>query len=279
MFLAVVNKGDLCLKVLSAALVSKLSYMSACLASLALVPCLDDLGALAECAKATLAGNECGILVCEETPDEGCATVWILRLDTYAMEGLCIVPCHAPVADACTRRKDEFVFGVTVGKLVVGKVLFTIRGVVIDVVSINVFPVIAGLLLWVGRRKVVIIRDFELVVLGIVGDLAMALVDHVFADGVEGVELPAFTVAVYADVADGDLFCEVVDEAGDVDEEIGVGDEKGVGRGHVGEVILEGGGRGCAKEAGGGRGRLLLGGCGLGRARWGVDVLPVPFRV
>lgn len=111
----------------------------------------------------------------------------------------------------------------------------------------------------------------------------MALVEHVFANGVQGVELPSFSVAVDADVSDRDLFCEVVDEAGDVDEVIGVGDEEGVGGGHVGEVIREGRGRGCAEEArelwvvgfgGGGRGRG-----GLGRAGCAVDqVFLVPFR-
>lgn len=108
----------------------------------------------------------------------------------------------------------------------------------------------------------------------------MALVDHVFAHGVQGVELPSFSVAVDANVSDGDLFCEVADEAGDVDEVIGVGDEEGVGGGHVGEVIWEGRERGCAEEAG----ELwvldvLEGGGGLGRTGCAVDqVFPVPFR-
>jgi hypothetical protein len=145
-------------------------------------------------------------------------------------------------------------------------------------VLVDVFPPIVVFLRlgWIGWREIVIVRDLELVDLGIVGDLAVALVDHVFADGLQGVELPAFAVAVYADVADGDLFCEVVDEAGDVDEIVGIGDEEGVGGGHVGEIVLEGGERGGAEETRGGRG-LLWRGRGLGRASGGA--VSVPFRV
>ena len=54
----VMDEADSCLEVLSATLVSKLSNVPTCLSSLASVPRLDDLGALAECAKATLAWDE-----------------------------------------------------------------------------------------------------------------------------------------------------------------------------------------------------------------------------
>lgn len=99
----------------------------------------------------------------------------------------------------------------------------------------------------------------------------MALVKHVFANGLEGAEFPAFSVAVYAHVADCDLFHEKVDEARGVEEIIGVGDEEGVGRGHVGEIILEGRGGGGAEKTGGGGevrgcvwfGMLLGAGCVL----------------
>lgn len=99
MLLTVVNEAHFCFEVLSATLVSKLSYVSTCLASFPLVPCFDDLGALAECAKATLAGNERRILVRQETSDESSAAVRIFRLAGYAMEGLCVVSLHASVAD------------------------------------------------------------------------------------------------------------------------------------------------------------------------------------
>ena len=58
MLLTVVDKSHFCLEVLPATLVSKLSDVSTCLASLPPVPCFDDLGALPECPKATLAGNQ-----------------------------------------------------------------------------------------------------------------------------------------------------------------------------------------------------------------------------
>lgn len=102
----------------------------------------------------------------------------------------------------------------------------------------------------------------------------MALVDHVFAHGIESVQLPSLAVTVNADVADGDLFYEVCDEAGDVDEVVCVGNEERVGGGHVGEIIIEGWECGCAEETRGGRDRWVVGliGCGGGLGRVGCAV-------
>lgn len=168
MLLTVVNKGDFCFKVLSATLVSKLPNVSTRLASLPLVPCFDDLGALAKRAKATPAGNERRILVCEETSNESCATVRIFGRRGYAMEGLCVVALHASVADACARRKYKFVFCITVRELVVGKVIRAIRddthidGLIHVLVDIFPFTVVArrflcGRVGWIRRCEIVIV--------------------------------------------------------------------------------------------------------------------------
>lgn len=190
------------------------------------------------------------MLVGQEATDEGRATVWVLLLDGYTVERLCIVSHQASVADTCARGKDEFVFGVTVRDLVLDK---AIRGVI---VVVNIFPsgVVVGLVGcvgWIGWGEIIIIRDLELVDFGIVSDLAMALVEHVFANGLQGVAFPAFSAAVYAHIADGDLFDEIADEAVDVDEIVCVGDEERVGGGHVGEIILEGWEGEGAEETGG----------------------------
>lgn len=58
MLLAVVDKGDSCFEILSATLVSKLSDVSTSFASLASVPRLDHLGALAKGAETALARNQ-----------------------------------------------------------------------------------------------------------------------------------------------------------------------------------------------------------------------------
>lgn len=240
------------------------------------------------------------MLVCEETSDESLATVRVFGLDGYAMERLCVVSHHAPVADTCAGRKDEFVFAVAVCQLVVGNVIGVIRVGIREVVGIDdlihvvgvqsiilvhVFPLV-GLFLCAGRigcGEVVIVRDLEPVDLGIVSNLAMALVDHVFANGFQSVEFSSPSVAVDAHVADCNLFREVVDEAGDVDEIIGVGDEERVGGGHVGEIVLEGRGGGGAEETGalGGEGGVVVGdGRGLRWARCAAEhVLSVLFGV
>lgn len=166
MLLTVVHKSNSCFEVLSATLVSKLANVSTGLASLALVPCFDDLGALAECAKATPAGNERRILVCQETSDEGGATVRIFGPGVYAMEGLCVVAHHASVADACARRKDKFVFCVAVRELVVGEVIRAIRDVahILIHVLVDVLPFtvvgrlfLCGRLGWIRWREIVIV--------------------------------------------------------------------------------------------------------------------------
>lgn len=93
-------------------------------------------------------------------------------------------------------------------------------------------------------------------------------------------ELPSLSVAVYAHVTDCDFFREVTDEAGDVDEIVGIGDEEGVGGGHVGEVVLDGRGGCGAEETGELCGAWLVVGEGGGKmgvgwvVKHGLSVLP-----
>ena len=91
----------------------------------------------------------------------------------------------------------------------------------------------------IRRRKVVIVGHFEHRPLGLVRDLAVALVEHVFADRVERAELAPLAVAIDAHVAHRDLLAEVGDESRDVDEVFRVRDEKGVLDRHVREVIFQ----------------------------------------
>ena len=91
----------------------------------------------------------------------------------------------------------------------------------------------------IRRRKVVIVGHFEHVLLGVVRDLAVALVEHVFADRIERPELAPLAVAIYAYVAHRDLLAEVGDESRDVDEIFRVRDEKGVLARHVREIIFQ----------------------------------------
>ena len=121
----------------------------------------------------------------------------------------------------------------------------------------------------VGRREIVMVRYLEHVVLGIVRNLAVALVDHVLADGVERAEFASPAVAVYADVAHGDLLAEVGDQSRDVDEVLRVGNEKRVLARHVREIIFQGSGNARAEETVGWRksrscgGDLLIQSCGI----------------
>ena len=218
------------------------------------------------------------MLICQETPYQSSAAVRILGLGGYAMERLCIVTLHTSMADTHARRQDEFVSRVVIRELALWEVRLAL--------CIGcVFPriLIARLTrIWVRRGKVVKVGDAEPVDLGVVCDLAVALVEHVFADCVERVEFPAPAVAVYADVVHDDLFCEVIHEAGEVDEVVGVGDEEGVGGGHVGEVVLEGWRRCGAEETGGGGGVygvLLWLLCGPRGALDGVVLVPFGIDV
>lgn len=92
-----------------------------------------------------------------------------------------------------------------------------------------------------------------------------------FADRLQGAELPSPSVAVYAHVAGCNLFGEVIDEAGDVDEVIGIGDKERVGGGHVGEIVWEGRGGGGAEETGELGGAVVGEGRLLGRAGRAVE--------
>ncbi len=91
----------------------------------------------------------------------------------------------------------------------------------------------------IRRGKIIKIGHLEHVVLGVVRDLAVAFIDHVFAHGVERAELASFPVAVYADVAHCEFLAEVGYEALGVDEVFGVGNEEGVLARHVREVVFE----------------------------------------
>jgi hypothetical protein len=64
----------------------------------------------------------------------------------------------------------------------------------------------------------------------------MTLVHHVFPNGIQAPEFPAFLVAEDADVANCDLLTQICDETWKVDEIFGIGDEKRMGVGHMGEV-------------------------------------------
>jgi len=86
-------------------------------------------------------------------------------------------------------------------------------------------------------------------------------------NGVDATEGFASLVAVDADVADRDLFTKIADEALEVDEILGIGDEEGVGDGHVSEIVVEGSGLVCAEEA------VEGGGAGTGRGDLFLDSL------
>ncbi len=144
-------------------------------------------------------------------------------------------------------------------------------------VVVDVFPALCGLRsrpfrsplflppsplfgVWVRGRKVVVVRDFEHVGLGVVRDLAVALVDHVFPHRVDSPELTAFPVAVDADVAHRDLLSEVRDQPGRIGEVFDVGDEERVFAGHVEEIVCYRRGNVRAEEAVGRRKSRACGG-------------------
>ena len=93
------------------------------------------------------------------------------------------------------------------------------------------------------------VGDFEHVALGVVCDLAVALVDHVFPHRVERPELAPLPVAVDADVVHRDLLSEVRDQPGRIGEVFEIRDEERVLAGHVYDAVLYRRGNVCAEEA------------------------------
>ena len=264
MLLGIVYKAHFRLEIFSPTLISEFPDVTASLPRLTSVPGTNNFRPHSECPEATFTRNQGRILVSKQSADECSTRVRIFGRPRSGGESLSIVPTHTSVTYTGARGENELKAGVTIRDLVVGQVVLRLSAVVergildlIDSVAVlfDVLPLVFGGIaivcfvfsLWlmgvrVRCRKIVIVGKFQPIVLGVVRDLAMTLVDHVFSRGFERSETFAFAVAINADVPDHDLFAEVGDEAGDVDEVFRVGDEEGVDGGHMRQVVFEGGG-------------------------------------
>lgn len=271
MFLTVVNEPDSRLEVLPALLVPELTHMATSLPRLASISGLDHLRSSTVSTEATFCRYEVGVLVSKEFSDEGSAGIGVLWLVPTEAERLCVVAAETAMSYPRAGREHELVVGVAVADLVVRKIILVLGFFVRDdvyhfvhlhiVVAISIFPFLVFLdhdgpallaafaSIGIRGREVVEIGQLQPVFLCIVGELAVALVQHVFPDGVEGAEVAALAVAVEADIADGDLLAEVSEQAADIGDVFGVGDEERMRDKHVREVVFYGGGRLGAEEA------------------------------